>query len=102
MKPLSLYYSNASTMDIEATKLELMQLLLNTQKERVLARLKEVFEQEEDEIIVGYQPNGKAITKTDLIARAEASMADIKAGRTTPIKDFKKELDHWKKQRITK
>ena len=35
-------------MDIEATKLELMQLLLNTKKESVLARLKEVFEQEED------------------------------------------------------
>ena len=48
MKPLSLYYSNASTMDIEATKLELIQLLLNTQKEHVLVRLKEVFEQEED------------------------------------------------------
>ncbi len=34
-------------MDIQATKLELMQLLLNTQKERVLTRLKEVFEEEE-------------------------------------------------------
>ena len=34
-------------MDIQATKLELMRLLLNTKKERVLARLKEVFEQEE-------------------------------------------------------
>ena len=88
-------------MDIEATKLELMQLLLNTQKERVLARLKEVFEQEE-EIIVGYHPNGKALTKADLIARAEASEADIKAGRTTSLKAFKKELDHWKQQRITK
>lgn len=33
-------------MDIQATKLELMQLLLNTKKEKVLLRLKEVFEQE--------------------------------------------------------
>ncbi len=33
-------------MDIQATKLELMQLLLNTKKEKVLQRLKEVFEQE--------------------------------------------------------
>ena len=34
-------------MDIQATKLELMRLLLNTQKEEVLARIKAVFEQEE-------------------------------------------------------
>lgn len=33
-------------MDIQATKLELMQLLLNTKKEKVLVRIKEVFEQE--------------------------------------------------------
>jgi predicted transcriptional regulator len=34
-------------MDIKATKLELMRLLLNTQKEQVLQRIKEIFEQEE-------------------------------------------------------
>lgn len=34
-------------MDIQTTKLELMRLLLNTQKEHVLLRIKEVFEQEE-------------------------------------------------------
>jgi predicted transcriptional regulator len=34
-------------MDIEATKLELIKLLLNTQKEQVLQRIKEIFEQEE-------------------------------------------------------
>lgn len=35
------------TMDIQATKLELMKLLLNTQKEQVLERIIEIFEQEE-------------------------------------------------------
>lgn len=33
-------------MDIEATKLELMQLLLHTQKESLLSKLKKVFEEE--------------------------------------------------------
>ena len=46
-------------MDIQATKLELMRLLLNTQKEEVLARIKAVFEQEEvnfwDELSAGDQ-----------------------------------------------
>ncbi len=34
-------------MDIHATKLEIMKLLLNTQKEQVLEKIKEIFEQEE-------------------------------------------------------
>lgn len=34
-------------MDIQAKKLELMKLLLNTQKEQVLQRIKDIFEQEE-------------------------------------------------------
>lgn len=43
---LSLPKANLKNMDIQATKLELMQLLLNTKKEEVLQRIKEVFEQE--------------------------------------------------------
>ncbi len=35
-------------MDVQATKLELMRLLLNTQKEQVLQRIKEIFEHEDD------------------------------------------------------
>ena len=34
-------------MDIQATKLELMKMLLNTQKEHVLQQIKEIFEKEE-------------------------------------------------------
>ena len=45
--------------DIQSTKLELMRLLLDTQKEEVLARIKAVFEQEEvdfwDELSAGDQ-----------------------------------------------
>ncbi len=36
-------------MNIETTKLELMQLLLQTQKESLLAKLKKVFEEEESD-----------------------------------------------------
>ena len=39
--------ANLNGMDIQATKLELMKLLLNTQKEQVLQRIKDIFEQEE-------------------------------------------------------
>ncbi len=36
-----------NTMNIEATKLELMHLLLQTQKESLLAKVKKVFEDEQ-------------------------------------------------------
>ncbi len=36
-----------TVMNIEATKLELMHLLLQTQKETLLAKLKKVFEEEQ-------------------------------------------------------
>lgn len=48
MKTLSLENQPSEVMDIQATKLELMRLLLNTQKEQVLQRVKEIFEKEED------------------------------------------------------
>lgn len=35
-------------MDIQTTKLKLMQLLLDTQKEQVLQRIKEIFDQENE------------------------------------------------------
>ena len=38
---------NISAMNIESTKLELMHLLLQTQKESLLAKLKKVFEEEQ-------------------------------------------------------
>ncbi len=86
-------------MDIQATKLELMRLLLNTQKEQVLARIREVFEQEEGEEIVGYKPNGDLITQPELVARAEASERDIAEGRTISIHQFSQDLEKWKKEK---
>lgn len=56
---------------MEATKLELMQMLLDTQRENVLVQLKEVFEKE------------KAIDvkiQQEMIESAERANEDIKAG----------------------
>jgi len=38
--------ADSNTMDIQATKLELMRLLLNTQKVHVLEKVKEILEKE--------------------------------------------------------
>jgi hypothetical protein len=38
-------------------------------------------------------------TESDLVARAKASLSSIENGKTRNIKDFKKDLDEWKKGR---
>ena len=78
-------------MNIETTKLELMQLLLQTQKEGVLTKIKAVFEQESKAFY-----SNKA---SDLQQRAQASLEAIEKGKTRSIQEFKNDVDHWKKSK---
>lgn len=39
-------------MDIQATKIELIQLMLNTHKEQVLQRIKDILQEEESQVSV--------------------------------------------------
>ncbi len=41
-------------------------------------------------------------TDEDMIKRAEASLSSIAEGKTTDIKAFKKAVDSWKKQQLTR
>jgi hypothetical protein len=67
-------------MNVQATKLELMQLLLDTQEERVLVKLKEIFDQE------------NAIRR-EMIDSAQRANADIKAGRIHTPEEVEKLLE---------
>ena len=77
-------------MNIETTKLELMQLLLQTQKEGILAKIKAVFEQESSTFYSN--------KTSDLQQRAKASLKAVEKGETRPITEFKNDVDHWKKE----
>lgn len=59
-------------MNVQATKLELMQLLLNTQKENVLLQLKEIFDRENKH---------EAAFRKEIVESALRSNEDIKTGR---------------------
>ena len=78
-------------MNIEKTKLELMQLLLQTQKESVLEKIKNIFEQESSTF---YNAN-----TANLRNRAQESLQSIERGETRSIHEFKNELDSWKKRK---
>lgn len=75
-------------MNVEATKLELMHLLLQAKKESLLSKLKKVFE-EESNTFYSYDIS-------ELQKRAEASLEAIEKGETRPITEFKGEIGHWK------
>jgi len=78
-------------MDIETTKLELMQLLLQTQKKSILARIKEVFEQD----IVAYTGDGKPLTKSAYKKELLEAEAEIERGEFTTQEDLEKESENW-------
>jgi hypothetical protein len=77
-------------MNIEATKLELMYLLLQANNESLLSKLKRVFDEESNEFY--------SSDITTLQNRAKASLEAIENGETRPIAEFKAEIDHWKSQ----
>lgn len=81
-------------MDIQATKLELIQYLLNTKKESMLLKIRELILQEKEEII-GYSGNGEPLTIEMLNAKLERAEKDYQAGRLTTDEDLEREIENW-------
>ena len=46
-------------------------------------------------VVVGSNPDGSAITKDDLILRANKSEKDISEGRVQSLKQVQKEMKNW-------
>jgi len=75
-------------MNIEATKLELMHLLLQTQKESLLAKVKRVFDEEQTDWWEDMDQEEKQEVETGL------SQAD--KGMSSPHKKVMKRFDKWR------
>lgn len=82
---------NVSIMKLEATKLELIQLLLQTQKMSVLERIKKVFE----EAIIAYAVDGRPLTKSAYEKELLESEAEIARGVFTSLEDLEKASENW-------
>ena len=81
-------------MDLEAEKLYLIEQLTRLQDTKIIQQIKDLLSSQ-SEPTAGYKPTGEAITKSELIARAEASNKAIKEGRLTGIDDLEKESKSW-------
>ncbi len=82
-------------MDIQATKLEIIQYILNAKKESVIANIQSIIKAEDEEKIVGYTASGIPINEKTFNEKIAFAEADIKAGRTISSEDLAKEIETW-------
>ena len=75
-------------MNVQTEKLKLIEWVIGLQDIRTLERLEQLRNQAE---IEAYEANLKPMTRDELVARAEASMRDIEAGRVYDIDTVMKE-----------
>ncbi len=95
MKPLSLGNKFLEVMDIQAEKLHLIEWLARLSDIKIIQEIKAIEKETTKDLFKRY-------TDQDMIDRAEASLEDIEAGRTTRLTDFKTEIEHWKQSRSMK
>lgn len=85
-------------MNIETTKLEIFQYLLNTKKASVLEKVKEVFLTEGvsiDNDIVAYSIKGDPLTKTEYVKQIKEAEERIDNGQYTSHSDLLKKVQNW-------
>ena len=80
----------SNSMDVKSEKLYLIEQLARLQDVKIIQQIKDLLSAQTDPI-VGHKPTGEPITKSELIARAEASNKAIKEGRLTSIDDLEEE-----------
>jgi len=80
-------------MDIQAIKLELIQYLLNTDKESLLQKVKELVLKEERK--VNNPDNRTPFTIEQLNTKLERAEEDYNAGRIATDEDLAKEIETW-------
>lgn len=81
-------------MDLQATKLELINYLVNTQEMSLLQKIKELILKENNKVI-GHTCNGEPLTVDLLNAKLNKAEKDYKAGRITTDEDLTKEIETW-------
>lgn len=75
-------------MDIEATKLELMQLILNTKKESILKKIKKIYQEESSDWWTEMSAEEQA--------EIEEGLRQAEAGELVSHESVMKRFDKWK------
>lgn len=82
-------------MDVQTEKLHLIEQLIRLQDADVIQKVKDILQGSDEGRVIGYNPDGSIITKSDLIARAEISNQAIKKGSTKSIDQVRANMKSW-------
>lgn len=83
-------------MNIQATKLELIQQLLTVKQESVLIKIKEILSSNsKEQDVVAHTTSGEPLTVKQYKAKIQRGIDDIKANRVTSVDDLEKEIKTW-------
>lgn len=79
-------------MDISATKLELIELLLRTKKDIVLEKVREILENQSEEVI-SHSVLGEPLNENSYNQKLQKSEEDLKNGNVISQIDLKKKYN---------
>lgn len=85
-------------MNLQAEKIRLTQLLLDTDNEQIIKSVNEVFEKAKQASlneIIGTSTNGKPLTRKELIEGLKISEQQIEEGKVIDSDDLRKEIENW-------
>ena len=83
-------------MDIQSTKLEIIQFLLNSNKESVIVKFKSIVDKENIEKIVAHSIDGKPLTLAQYQDELKEAEEEIERGDFMTSEDLEKEIALWK------
>ncbi len=79
-------------MDIQTTKLNVMQKIMSVSKASLLEKINDILD---DEMIVGYTVDGKPLTKELYNKRLQESEKQLLSGEYVTQEDLEKESESW-------
>jgi hypothetical protein len=79
-------------MDIQATKLDLLQSILSLEKESLLLKIKELID---SEMIVGYTTAGEPLTKYQYKKRLDEASKEMKDGKFYTHEEVGQIIKNW-------
>lgn len=80
-------------MDIQATKLDILQSILNLDKESLLIKIKNLIE---EEMIVGYTTAGEPLTKKQYNKQLKEAEEQIIEGNFLSQEELEEQVKNWK------
>jgi predicted transcriptional regulator len=86
-------------MDIQATKLELIKLLMSVENESLLQEIKSFLKSNSNSVseeILAYTTKGEPLTKDEYLAKIQQGLDDIEAGRVISHEGLLNEIKTWK------